>query len=51
MARLLLINPTITSPRNARFPLSLLALAGSVQGKYQCRIIDGMLCAKSSFPQ
>jgi radical SAM superfamily enzyme YgiQ (UPF0313 family) len=37
----LLINPTITSRRSARFPLSLLALAGSLQDQYRCRIIDG----------
>lgn len=41
MPQVLLINPTITSPRNARFPLSLLALAGSLEGKCNCRIIDG----------
>jgi radical SAM superfamily enzyme YgiQ (UPF0313 family) len=37
----LLINPTITSRRSARFPLSLLALAGSLQDQYRCRLIDG----------
>jgi radical SAM superfamily enzyme YgiQ (UPF0313 family) len=37
----LLINPTITSPRSARFPLSLLALAGSLEGTASSRIIDG----------
>jgi len=39
--RVLLINPKITSRRNARFPLSLLALAGSLEGQCSCRIIDG----------
>jgi anaerobic magnesium-protoporphyrin IX monomethyl ester cyclase len=39
--RILLINPTITSRRGARFPLSLLALASSLQDRYDCRIIDG----------
>jgi radical SAM superfamily enzyme YgiQ (UPF0313 family) len=39
--RIALINPTITSRRNARFPLSLLALAGSLEGKCETRIIDG----------
>jgi anaerobic magnesium-protoporphyrin IX monomethyl ester cyclase len=39
--RLLLINPRITSPRSARFPLSLLALAGALEQTSTCRIIDG----------
>jgi radical SAM superfamily enzyme YgiQ (UPF0313 family) len=39
--QLLLVNPTITSRRGARFPLSLLSLAGSLQNQYRCRIIDG----------
>jgi anaerobic magnesium-protoporphyrin IX monomethyl ester cyclase len=39
--RILLINPEITSRRSARFPLSLLALAGSLEGDYHCRVIDG----------
>jgi anaerobic magnesium-protoporphyrin IX monomethyl ester cyclase len=39
--RVLLINPQITSPRSARFPLSLLALAGSLDRNYACRVIDG----------
>src|SRR5271154_6195955 len=41
MPQVLLINPKITSARSARFPLSLLALAGALQGKYNCRIVDG----------
>ena len=41
MTRVLLINPRITSSRNARFPLSLLALAGALEQKCNCRIIDG----------
>jgi anaerobic magnesium-protoporphyrin IX monomethyl ester cyclase len=41
MTRVLLINPRITSKRNARFPLSLLALAATLEGKGSCRIIDG----------
>ena len=41
MNHVLLINPRITSKRNARFPLSLLALAASLEGKCSCRIIDG----------
>ncbi|MDB6082421.1 MAG: Radical superfamily enzyme YgiQ, family [Gammaproteobacteria bacterium] len=39
--RLLLINPRMTSRRSARFPLSLLALAGSLQDRYACTVIDG----------
>jgi len=39
--RLLLINPTITSRRSARFPLSILSLAGSLEDAYDCRLIDG----------
>ena len=39
--RLLLINPRITSRRSARFPLSLLALAGSLERTHTCRVIDG----------
>jgi radical SAM superfamily enzyme YgiQ (UPF0313 family) len=41
MNRVLLINPRITAKRNARFPLSLLALAAALEGKCSCRIIDG----------
>jgi anaerobic magnesium-protoporphyrin IX monomethyl ester cyclase len=40
-ARVLLVNPRITSRRSARFPLSVLALAGSLQATCDCRIIDG----------
>jgi anaerobic magnesium-protoporphyrin IX monomethyl ester cyclase len=39
--RILLINPRITSRRSARFPLSLLTLAGSLEQTSTCRIIDG----------
>jgi radical SAM superfamily enzyme YgiQ (UPF0313 family) len=41
MQHVLLINPTITSRRHARFPLSLLALAGALEGTTTCRVIDG----------
>ncbi|HEX3846478.1 MAG TPA: cobalamin-dependent protein, partial [Steroidobacteraceae bacterium] len=41
MQHLLLVNPTITSRRHARFPLSLLALAGALEGRATCRVIDG----------
>ena len=39
--RIALINPTITSRRSARLPLSLLALAGSLDGKCTTQIFDG----------
>ncbi len=41
LPRLLLINPRITSRRSARFPLSLLTLAGSLESRYSCNIVDG----------
>jgi radical SAM superfamily enzyme YgiQ (UPF0313 family) len=39
--RILFINPTITSRRSARFPLAVLSLAASLDGKYATKIIDG----------
>ena len=39
--RVLLINPTITSRRHARFPLAVLSLSASLDGKYSSQIIDG----------
>jgi anaerobic magnesium-protoporphyrin IX monomethyl ester cyclase len=39
--RILFINPTITSRRSARFPLAVLSLAASLEGKYATTIIDG----------
>jgi anaerobic magnesium-protoporphyrin IX monomethyl ester cyclase len=39
--RVLLINPTVTSRRSARFPLSLLSLAAALAPRWSCRIIDG----------
>jgi anaerobic magnesium-protoporphyrin IX monomethyl ester cyclase len=39
--RVLLINPTITSPRHARFPLAIMSLSAALEGKYQATIIDG----------
>lgn len=39
--RVLLINPTITSRRHARFPLAILSLSASLDGKYPSQIIDG----------
>lgn len=41
MGRVLLVNPRITSKRGARFPLSLLVLAGFLDGKFSCQIVDG----------
>jgi anaerobic magnesium-protoporphyrin IX monomethyl ester cyclase len=38
---ILLINPTITSQRSARFPLAVLNLSASLDGKYESSIIDG----------
>jgi anaerobic magnesium-protoporphyrin IX monomethyl ester cyclase len=38
---LLLINPTITSRRSARFPLAVLNLSAALDGKYASSIIDG----------
>jgi len=39
--KILLVNPTMTSRRSARFPLSLLSLAGSLESARSCRVIDG----------
>ena len=38
---ILLINPTITSRRSARFPLAVLNLSASLDGAYASSIIDG----------
>lgn len=38
---ILLINPTITKRRSARFPLAVLNLSASLDGKYASSIIDG----------
>ncbi len=40
-SRVLLINPTMTARRHARFPLSLLTLAGELEGKHETTLIDG----------
>ncbi|HWG72374.1 MAG TPA: radical SAM protein [Steroidobacteraceae bacterium] len=37
----LLINPTITSRRSARFPLAVLNLSAALEGRYASSIIDG----------
>ena len=39
--RVLLINPTITSRRNARFPLGVLSISAALEPTYATRIIDG----------
>ncbi|MGH8209994.1 MAG: cobalamin-dependent protein, partial [Steroidobacteraceae bacterium] len=39
--RLLLINPTITKTRHARFPLAVMSLSAALEGKYDSTIIDG----------
>jgi anaerobic magnesium-protoporphyrin IX monomethyl ester cyclase len=41
MSRVLLINPTITSKRNARFPLAVLSIATAIEPRHQARILDG----------
>ncbi len=41
LRRVLLINPTITSRRSARFPLAVLNLSASLDGRYESSIIDG----------
>jgi anaerobic magnesium-protoporphyrin IX monomethyl ester cyclase len=39
--RLLLVNPTITARRRARFPLSIMTLAAAVAHRNPCTLIDG----------
>jgi anaerobic magnesium-protoporphyrin IX monomethyl ester cyclase len=41
MKHVLLINPTITSRRSARFPLAVLNLSAALDGRYQSSLIDG----------
>jgi anaerobic magnesium-protoporphyrin IX monomethyl ester cyclase len=41
LPRVLLINPTITSRRHARFPLAVLSLSAALEGRYDPVIIDG----------
>ena len=41
--RVLLVNPTITKRRHARFPLSLIALAQGIESTHDATIIDGNL--------
>jgi anaerobic magnesium-protoporphyrin IX monomethyl ester cyclase len=39
--RVLLINPTITAQRSARFPLAVLSLSEALDGKHVSTIVDG----------
>lgn len=41
LQRVLLVNPTITSHRHARFPLAMMSLAAALEGKFESTIIDG----------
>jgi hypothetical protein len=43
MARVILVNPRMCSPRSVRLPLSLLALGAVLEGKHDYRIVDGNL--------
>jgi len=40
-ARILLINPTITGKRHARFPLAVLSLSVALKERYAAEILDG----------
>jgi radical SAM superfamily enzyme YgiQ (UPF0313 family) len=37
----LLVNPKITSPRHARFPLSIMTLAAALEDRYDSTLVDG----------
>jgi radical SAM superfamily enzyme YgiQ (UPF0313 family) len=41
LPHVLLVNPTITSRRSARFPLAVLSLAASLEATYATTIVDG----------
>lgn len=41
LRKILLINPTMTSRRSARFPLAVLSLSAALAGRYDTHIIDG----------
>ena len=41
LKHVLLVNPTITSRRSARFPLAVLNLSAALDGRYASSIIDG----------
>lgn len=38
---ILLVNPTITAQRHARFPLAIMSLSAAMQGKHRPTLIDG----------
>src|SRR6185312_8704231 len=40
-SRVLLINPTITKARSARFPLAILSLSAAMEGRTGTQIVDG----------
>src|SRR4051794_18708020 len=41
VARVLLVNPAITSRSRARFPLSLMSLAAALEPDYDAQLLDG----------
>ena len=41
LGHVLLVNPTITSRRSARFPLAALNLSAALDGRYSSSILDG----------
>ena len=41
--RVLLVNPKITAPRHARFPLSIMTLAAALESRYDSTLVDGNL--------
>lgn len=43
--KILLINPAITSPKRARFPLSIMTMAAALEGRSEAVIIDGNIDA------
>ncbi|MDE2447730.1 MAG: cobalamin-dependent protein [Gammaproteobacteria bacterium] len=38
---IVLVNPTITKPRTAKFPLAILNLAAALEGRYETTLVDG----------
>jgi anaerobic magnesium-protoporphyrin IX monomethyl ester cyclase len=41
LGHVLLVNPTITSRRSARFPLAVLNLSAALDGRYRSSVLDG----------
>ena len=39
--RVLLVNPRITTRRHARFPLSIMTMAGALESTHDSTLIDG----------